>query len=192
MKKNDFINVKANKVEFLDFDIKILKRNDLNVVETRKTLSFKKMRNRLTSQRDAMEARFEKTILRFYETQKLRLLKALICDKKVKITRKKAIDLLAHKDAYELLDQIELKGKKWISNQQFFENWVQKEFIQLRSSWIQENELKEFGYGKVIDAYNNLLSVMKNVISYKDFAKIKSEKVKRIKVNSNYKKMHLD
>lgn len=64
LKEGNLIHAKDNKVEFLGFDIKVLKRNERAVVETRKILSFKKLRNRLTSRKDVMEARFEKAILR--------------------------------------------------------------------------------------------------------------------------------
>lgn len=192
MKEGNLFNAKVNKVEFLGFDIKIPRRNERAVVETQRILSFKKIRNRLTSRKDAMEARFEKAILKAYEAQKLRLLKTLMSDKKVKFTRSQVIDVLAHKDAYELLDLIELKNAKWISGQLPFKSWVQKEFIQLHSSWIQENELKKLGYDEIIDAYNNLLSTMKNASNNKNLTEIKSEEVKRIKVNPNYKQMHVD
>lgn len=192
LKEGNLIHAKDNKVEFLGFDIKVPKRNERAVVETRKILSFKKLRNRLTSRKDVMEARFEKAILRGYEAQKLRLLKALMQDKKVKFTRKEVIDLLAHKDSYELLERIELKGSKWFSGQQPFQDWVQKEFLQLHSSWIQEKELKNLGYSEVIDAYKNLLSVMENTSDNGNLAKIKLEEVKRIQTNPNYKQMHVD
>lgn len=192
LKEGNLFHAKVNKVEFLGFDIKVPGRNERAVVETQKILSFKKIRNRLTSRKNVMEARFEKAVLRAYEAQKLRLLKALMGDKKVKFTRNEVINLLAHKDAYELLDLIELKSAKWISGQQPFKSWVQKEFRQLHSSWIQKNELKELGYGEIIDVYNNLLSVMKNASSNKNLTEIKSEEVKRIIVNPNYKQMHVD
>ena len=67
-----------------------------------------------------MESRFEKAILKAYEAQKLKFLKALIKSKKDKVTRKEVIDLLALKDAYELQEQIKLKGSKWITSQKPF------------------------------------------------------------------------
>lgn len=82
------------------------------IFETRKIVSFKKIRNRLTSRKDVMESRFEKAIFKAYEAQKLKFLKALIKSKKDKIIHKEAIDLLALKNAYELQEQIKLKRNK--------------------------------------------------------------------------------
>lgn len=59
-----------------------------------------------------MEARFEKAIFRSYEAQRIKLLKALMQNKKGKIVSKKSISLLAIKDAYELYNYVELKGNK--------------------------------------------------------------------------------
>jgi hypothetical protein len=73
-----------------------------------------------------------------------------------------------------------------------FKNWVQQEFIQLHSSWIQDKDLKELGFSEVIDAYNNLLSVMEKASDSKHLVNLKSEEVKRIKSNPNYKQMHVD
>lgn len=192
LKEGNLIHAKNNKVQFLGFDIKVPGRKEREIVETRKILSFKKIRNRLTSRKDVMESRFEKAILKAYEAQKLKFLKALMKGKKDKITRKEAIDLLALKDAYELQEQIELKGSKWIASQKPFNNWVQNEYIQLQSSWIQDEHLKELGFDEVVDAYNNLLSTMEKASDKKHLATLKTEEIKRIKSNPNFKQMHVD
>lgn len=192
LKESNLIHANNNKVQFLGFDIKVPGRKERAVVETRKILSFKKIRNRLTSRKDVMESRFEKAILKSYEAQKLKILKALMKDEKDKETRKEAIDLLALKDAYALQEEIKLKGNKWIASQKPFDHWVQNEYIQLRSSWIQSEHLKELGFNEVIDAYNNLLYRMEKASEKKHLATLKTEEVKRIKSNPNFKQMHVD
>jgi len=192
LKKGNLIHAKDNKVQFLGFDIKVPGRKERAVVETRKILSFKKIRNRLTSRKNVMESRFEKAIFGAYEAQKLKFLKALMKGKKDKIARKEAIDLLALKDAYKLQEQMELKGNKWIASQKPFNDWIQREYIQLRSSWIQEEHLKELGFNEVVDAYNNLLFTMEKASDNKHLATLKTEEVKRIKSNPNFKQMHVD
>lgn len=92
LKEGNLIHAKDNKVKFLGFDIKVPGRKQRAVVETRKNLSFKKIRNRLTSRKNAMEARFEKAIFKSYEAQKLKLLKALMQGKKDKIACKESIN----------------------------------------------------------------------------------------------------
>ena len=94
---------------------------------------------------------------------------------------------MALKDAYELYEQIELKGNKWIVSQESFNDWIQREYIQLRLSWIQDNHLKKLGFNEVIDAYNNLLSTMEKASDKKHLATLKAEEVKRIKSNPDFK-----
>jgi hypothetical protein len=184
LKEGNLINAKNNKVEFLGFDIKVLGRKDRVVVETRKILSFKKIRNRLTSRKSAMESRFEKAMLKSYEVQKLKFFKALLKSEKDKALQKVAIDSLALKDALELQDRVNLEGNKWISTQEPFKKWLKREFIHLRSSWIQDKDLKKFGFSNVIEAYHNLLSVMEKASNTKKIADFMLEEVKRIKSNS--------
>jgi retron-type reverse transcriptase len=192
LKEGNLVHAKDNKIEFLGFDIKVPGRKERAVVETRKILSFKKIRNRLTSRKNAMESRFEKAILKVYEAQRLKYLKALLKGKKDKSTRKEAINLLALRDAYEIQDQVKLSGNKWIFSQEPFKDWVKREFLHLRSSWIQEKDLKELGFTEVVNAYNNLLSVMEKASENKNLADLKLEEVKRIKSNPKFKQMHVD
>ena len=192
LKEGDLLHSKDNKVRFLGFDIKVPKRKDRAVVETRKILSFKKIRNRLTSRIHEMESRFEKSIFNTYESRKLKILKTLMKDRKDGVSREDVIEPLAHKDADALHNRAILMGNKWIFGQELFENWLRKEYIQLRSSWIQENDLKELGFSDVVDAYNNLLAVMVKVSDKKNLSPLKSEEMKRIKSNPKFKQMHVD
>ena len=139
-----------------------------------------------------MESRFEKATLRAYEAQKLKLLKALLKGSKDKIACKEGIDLLAFKDVYELQEYIELKGSKLIASQEPFKDWIQREYIQLRLSWIQDKHLKELEFEEVTNAYDSLLSTMEKASDNKHLATLKLEEVKRIKSNPNFKQMHVD
>lgn len=112
LKERDLVHSKDNKVQFLGFDIKIPKRKDRAVVETRKILSFKKIRNRLTSRKREMESRFEKAIFSTYESQKLKVLKTLAKGKKDGVAQKDAMNTLVYKDAHELHNRAILEGNK--------------------------------------------------------------------------------
>ena len=192
LKKGDLLHSRNNKVRFLGFDIKVPKRKDRAVVENRKILSFKKIRNRLTSRIHDMESRFEKSILNTYESQKLKILKTLLKDRKNNVSRENVIKALAHKDAHALHNHAILMGNKWISGQEPFKNWLKKEYIQLRSSWVRENDLKELGFSDVVDAYNNLLAVMVKASDKKKLIPWKSEEMKRIKSKPKFKQIHVD
>lgn len=134
LKEGELLYSKDNKVRFLGFDIKVPKRKDRAIVQTRKILSFKKIRNQLTSRIHAMESRFEKSILNTYESLKLKILKTLMKDRKNGVSRKDVIEPLAYKDAVALHNRAILMGNKWISGQEPFEIWLRREYIQLRSS----------------------------------------------------------
>jgi hypothetical protein len=192
LKEGELIHSVDNKIRFLGFDIKVPGKKNRMIVETRKILSFKKIRNRLVNRKRNIESRFEKAVLMTYEAEKLKFLKALLKGKKDKTLQKKAINTLALQDAHKLKDFIELKGNKWIFGQEPFSDWLKQEYMHLRSSWIQENDLKELGYSEVMDAYNNLLQVMEKTSNRNNLADLKSEEAKRIKSNPNFKQMHLD
>jgi retron-type reverse transcriptase len=192
LSEGDLIHCRDNKAQFLGFDIKVPSRKERDVVETRKILSFKKIKNRLTNRKRMMESRFEKAILKSYEAEKLKLLKALMKGKKNKDLQVDAAKTLALKDAYELKDKMTLESLKWNFGQDPFKDWVKQEYIHLRSSWIQSSDLKDLGYEKVIEAFNNLLNVMEKTHSNINLEKLKEEEVKRIKANPNYKQMHID
>lgn len=112
LSEGDLIHCRDNKIRFLGFDIKVPKKEERVVVETRRILSFKKIKNRLTNRKSMMEARFEKSILKCYEAEKLKLLKAMMKGKKDKILQLDAAKTLALKDAYELKDKMTLEGVK--------------------------------------------------------------------------------
>jgi hypothetical protein len=190
LKEKNLLNAKDNKVEFLGFDVKVFRRKNKVVVENRKILSFKKIKNRLASRKSTMESRFEKVIFNYYEAQKLKFLKVLLKSEKDKVLQKAAITSLALKDALEFQDCVNLAGNKWISSQGFFKKWLKREFIRLCSSWIQDKDLKRFGFSSVIEAYNNLLSVMEKSSNTKKIADFKLREVRRIKFN--HKKPHGD
>ena len=192
LSEGDLIHCRDNKVQFLGFDIKVPSRKERSIVETRKILSFKKIKNRLSNRKRMMESRFEKAILKSYETEKLKILKALMKGKKDKDLQVETVKILALKDAYELKNQMILENLKWNFGQQPFKEWVKQEYIRLKSSWIQSSDLRELGYGEVIDAYNKLLSVMEKTYDNVNLEKLKEEEVKRIKANPKYKQMHVD
>lgn len=110
LKEGELTHGRTNKVSFLGFDIKTPRRNEREIVETRKILSFKKIRNRLVNRKKNMESRFEKSILETYESQKLKTLKALMKGKPSEDVSE--VEKQALQDAKELSGTIELKGNK--------------------------------------------------------------------------------
>ena len=121
-KVNKLIYGKDNKASFLGFDLKISGRKDRAIAKTRKILSFKKIKNKIFTRKQAMEARFEKVITKIYESQKLKALKALIKGEKRKGINKSVAKYLAIKDAKELVKEIEISGMKWFYDKEPFES----------------------------------------------------------------------
>lgn len=129
LKSENLIHCGDNSARFLGFDLKIPEKKDRNVIETRKILSFKKMRNRLISRRNVMKLRFEKYILKSYESKKIKFLKTLMKNQEVK--KYEAIRILALNDAYELKNLVELKEIKWSHGKELFSTWMEREYNDL-------------------------------------------------------------
>merc|ERR1712078_117889 len=94
LKGGDLIHGHHNKAEFLGFDIKIPGRDQRAVVESRRILSFKKIRNRLTTRKARLEARFDKAIDKALEDGRRNNLKRLLKGSKDKKKAQAAAELL--------------------------------------------------------------------------------------------------
>ena len=189
LKSGDLVHGAHNSVRFLGFDIKIPKRDEKGVVETRKILSFKKIKNRLLNRKKVMVKRYENSLLKIYESEKRKMLKALANSGTNKDEKLKSIKEIAQKDA---LNQINIQSTLRDSGAEPYKTLLNKERLHLESSWVSENELKELGFDEVIEARENLLKAMKLAASKDNLQNFRMEEVKRIKSNSNYKQMHVD
>lgn len=164
IRERTLIHTKNNKVTFLGFDIKVVGRKDRAIIGARKILSFKKIRNKILINKNAMETRFEKAVAKEYEVNKLKTLKALLKNKNINCTRDSLIRTLAVLDAKELVKTTTLKSLKWLHDQEPFDTWMKREYTYLQQSWIKKVELEELGLNKIINAYNNLLRVLQKEI----------------------------
>lgn len=189
LKGGDLVHGAHNSVRFLGFDIKIPKREERGVVETRKILSFKKIRNRLVNRKKVMVERYESSLLKIYESEKRTALKAIADGAANKDDKLKAIKEIAQKDA---LNQINTQSILRGSGTEQYRLLLKREQRQLESSWIPEEELKELGFSEVIDARENLLKAMEFAAKKNNLQSFREEEVKRIKSNPNYKQMHVD
>ena len=189
LKGGDLVHGAHNSVRFLGFDIKIPKRDERDVVETRKILSFKKIRNRLLNRKKVMVERYENSLLKIYESEKRKMLKALANSGTNKDEKLKSIKEIAQKDA---LNQINIQSTLCDSCAERYRTLLNKERLHLESSWVPENELKELGFDEVIEARENLLKAVKLATSKDNLQNFRMEEVKRIKSNSNYKQMHVN
>ena len=189
LKGGDLFHGSYNSVRFLGFDIKIPKRNERDVVETRKILSFKKIRNRLLNRKKVMIERYEKSLFKIYESEKRKMLKAVTNETTNNEDKLRLIKKIAQEDA---LNEIPIQSTWHDSSIAQYKMLLNKERLQLESSWVPENELKALGFDKVIEARNNLLVTMKLAASKDNLQNFREEEVKRIKSNSKYKQMHVD
>lgn len=112
-------------------------------------------------------------------------------DKKVD-NRESIMSFLAVLDANKLMKTVELKGIKWLHDQEPFETWMKREYNHLQESWIKETELKELGYHEIITAYNNFVEALEKGISPKNICKAKQEEAKRIMAKPKFSQKEVD
>jgi hypothetical protein len=112
IRERTLIHTKNNKVTFLGLDIKVVGRKDRAIIGARKNLSFKKIKNKILINKNAMETRFEKAIVKQYEVKKLKTLKVLLKNNNINGTRESLIHTLAVLDAKELMKVTTLKSLK--------------------------------------------------------------------------------
>jgi len=80
------VHAKDSKVSFLGFDIKVPGRSERDVVENRRVLSFKKIRNRLLNRKNMLEGRFTKALLETYDLKVKQKILALSKNKDINRT----------------------------------------------------------------------------------------------------------
>ena len=131
LKGGDLVHGSHNSIRFLGFDIKIPKRDERDVVETRKILSFKKIRNRLLNRKKVMVERYENSLIKIYESEKRKTLKALADGAANKDERLKSIKRIAQMDA---LNQINTPSTLQDSGTERYKSVLNKERLQLESS----------------------------------------------------------
>lgn len=130
-KSGQLVHGAHNSVRFLGFDIKIPKRDERSVIETRKILSFKKIRNRLLNQKKVIVERYENSLLKMYESEKRKMLKALTNSGTNKDEKLKFIKEIAQKDA---LNQINIQSTLRDSGAERYRTLLDKEQLHLKSS----------------------------------------------------------
>lgn len=192
IKEGKLVNGRDNKATFLGFDIKVPSRRDRAVLEARRILSFKKIKNKISARKNALEARFEKAVMKTYEAKKLKTLKTLLKNTHKVNNNESIINSLAVLDAKELMKTVKLKGIKWLYDQEPFETWMQREYIHLKQSWIKDTELKELGFDKIINAYNNFLMALEKERSSENICKIKNEEAKFIMARPKFSQKEVD
>ena len=191
LKGGDLVHGSHNAVRFLGFDIKIPRRDERAVVETRKILSFKKIRNRLLNRKRAMMERYEKSLSKIYDSEKRKALKSLVNSTVDKTERMKILKKFALKNAINQADKSRLFLNEKSGVKQY-KSLLEKERKQLVASWVPEEELKELGFTEVIEAREKFLKAMELAANKDNLKGLREEEVKRIKSNPNHKQMHID
>ena len=128
-----------------------------------------------------------------FKIKRRKILKIIVKGRTGQEEKKQVIKELAYRDAEKLKEAMDMKIKT--ENQEGsneFKFWVQREYSNLISSKIQENDLKILGFTEVIEARENLLKAMEKASGNENLTTFKLEEVQRIKANPNYKQMHVD
>lgn len=121
LKDGKLIHGRDNKASFLGFDIKIPSKKNRTVVETKKILSFKKIKNQISARKRTLETRFETAILKVYESLALRTIKAEMKEGKGKRFTHKTAKTISTKNAKEIMKNIKLNANKLYNDQKPFD-----------------------------------------------------------------------
>lgn len=190
LKDNEIVHTSSDKVKFLGFHIKVPKKLERSGIETRKILSFKKIRNRIAQRKKVIESKYQKSLLAIYNSILKEKLKRF--SKKEKINRDEKIKQLATYGAITLDKLAFSNNKKWDTQNTIFNDWISCEILNLTESWIQEDLLKEHGFNEVSVAYTNFINAIQDALSSNYINEVKLSKIKQITANPNYKQMHVD
>lgn len=189
LKGGDLTHAAHNSVHFLGFNIKITKRYERNLVEIKKILNFKKIRNRLLNRKKIIVKCYANYLLNIYESEKYKTLKILAGSALNKKEKLQIIKVIAQKD---VLNQANAqKFFKSSSGIERYKAFLKKKRFQLKSTWIIEKELKGLSFDKVIELKENVLKVLKVVMSKKNLQSLRMKEVKRIKSNTKLKQTHV-
>jgi len=190
LKGGDLIHGTHNAVHFLGFDIKVSERNEKAVVETRKIRSFKKIRNQLLNRKLVMTERYEKSLYKIYDSEKRKVLKALVNSVGDKTEKMKILKDFTLKNAINQFEtQLTLNESSSVEQ---YKSLLEKERKRLKDNWIPKEDLKDLGFTEVIEAREKFLMAMKLAANKDNLKGFREEDAKRIKFNPNYKQMHVD
>jgi hypothetical protein len=190
LKKSNIVHAPHDKVNFLGFHLKVPKKSDQTVRETRKNLNFKRLRHRIIQQKKVIEDRYNKSLLTTYDSIIKSKLKRL--GKGEKTNKNMKIKQLVIYDAAVLHEIASSNNKKWDPKNITFKDWFSREIKHLKESWIHENLLKKHSLDEVITTYKHFINAMQNALSPNLVQDIQLNEVKRIIASSNYKQMHVN
>jgi len=107
-----------------------------------------------------MVERYENSLLKIYESEKRKALKTLVNSATNKEEKWKAIKEVVQNDVFN-----QTKAQMALRDSLVYEEYktfLNKERLQMESNWVLEEELKELGFGEVIEARENFLKTMES------------------------------
>jgi hypothetical protein len=193
LKGGDLIHARHEKFSFLGFDIKLPGRNERDIVENRRILSFKKIRNRITNRKKNLEGRFMNAMRKTYESELKSALLELSKQSTSKVDREQKVAQLARNEASNIGQKAMSIGQKWSPTKGPFKEWVTRELKHLQESWTQHEDLKKLGMNQVIKTYEEFVIALKDSISNDKLEKVRTEEISKLKEkNPDAKQMHID
>jgi len=168
-------DARNHKVEFLGFDIKTPSRDQRAVVESKRTLSFKKLRSRIQNRITVAEGRMQKLALETLLKARTRELTQRIGKTISKRAIKEAAEELGKEEAEGVIKNLsKLDG---IKDGEPVNRWLRREGGRLADSWIGKETLEEVGAHEIIEAYEQLVKKMKEGISGEKLAELKGKEL---------------
>lgn len=113
IKGGNLIHAGHEKFSFLGFDIKLPSRSERDLVENRRILSFKKIRNRIANRKLNLESRFINSMRKTYESKLKGTLLELAKKNTSKVDREHKLTQLARDEAINIDHKASSMGQKW-------------------------------------------------------------------------------
>jgi len=169
-------DARNQKVDFLGFEIKTPGRSHRAVVESRRILSFKKLRSRVQNRITIADQRLHKLAKDTIAMTRAKELRQRLGKTISKEAVRKAAEEIGREEAKGTIRNLSKSGES-LKDGEILKGWLKREGERLADSWIAKEHLEEAGAYEVIEAYEKLIEKMRVSTSGKKLSSLKNEEV---------------
>jgi retron-type reverse transcriptase len=171
-------DARNQKVNFLGFEIKTPGRNHRSVVESRRILSFKKLRSKVQNRITIADQRLQKLAKDTITLTRAKELRKRLGKTMSKEAIRKAAEEIGKEEAKGTIQNL-TKSEYTLKDGEMIKGWLKREGERLADSWIAKDHLDEAGAYEVIEAYEKLIEKMRANTSGEKMALLKNEEVRK-------------
>jgi retron-type reverse transcriptase len=169
-------DARNQKVDFLGFEVKTPGRSHRAVVESRRILSFKKLRSKVQNRITIADQRLQKLAKDTIAMTRAKELRQRLGKTMSKEAVRKAAEEIGKEEAKGTIRNLSKSGES-LKDGEILKGWLKREGERLADSWIAKEHLEEAGASEVIEAYEKLIEKMRVSISGKRLSSLKNEEV---------------